>query len=72
MQRQWSTVQGPVTESPNAIPVGRTPKIRVPILPIVQPVADVILRRVVVPPVYLPEPRTVKVHRDSKLFGRVK
>jgi hypothetical protein len=36
-----------------------------------RPVADVVLGRVVVPPVYLPKPRTVKVHRDGWLFGGV-
>jgi hypothetical protein len=38
---------------------------------IVLPVADVVLGRVVVSPVYLPEPGTVKVHRDGRFFGRV-
>jgi hypothetical protein len=38
---------------------------------IVRPVADVVLGRVVVSPVYLPEPGTVKVHRDGRFFGRV-
>src|SRR5215211_9353196 len=34
-------------------------------------VADVVLGRVVVPPVYLTKPGTVKVHRDGWFFGRV-
>jgi hypothetical protein len=38
---------------------------------ILRPVADVVLGRVVVPPVYLPEPRTVQVHRDGRLLGWV-
>src|SRR5215211_2006067 len=38
---------------------------------ILGPVADVISRRVVVPPVYLPHPGTVKVQRDSSLLSRV-
>src|SRR5215208_3808420 len=38
---------------------------------ILPPVADVVFRRVVVPPVDLPEPGTIKVHRDGRLFGGV-
>src|SRR5829696_5359750 len=38
---------------------------------ILQPVADVVLGRVVVPAIYLPKPRTVKVHRDGWRSGRV-
>jgi hypothetical protein len=42
--------------------------LRVLISSIAWPVADVVSRRVVVPPVYLPEPRNVKVHRDGRLL----
>src|SRR5215213_2399244 len=38
---------------------------------ILQPVADVVLGRVVVPTVNLPKPGTVKVHRDGWRFGGV-
>ena len=38
---------------------------------ILLPVADVVSGRVVVPPVYLPEPGTVEVHRDGRFFGRI-
>src|SRR5215203_3798605 len=38
---------------------------------ILRPVADVVLGRVVVPAIYLPKPRTVKVHRDGWRSGRV-
>jgi hypothetical protein len=31
----------------------------------VWPIADVVAQGIVVPPVYFPEPRTVKVHRDD-------
>jgi hypothetical protein len=34
-------------------------------------VADVVSGRVVVPPVCLPEPGTVEVHRDGRFFGRI-
>jgi hypothetical protein len=37
----------------------------------VRPVADVVLGRVVVSPVYLSEPGTVKVHRDGRFVVRV-
>jgi hypothetical protein len=36
---------------------------------ILRTVADVVLGRVVVPPVYLPKPGTVKVYFDGWLFG---
>jgi hypothetical protein len=36
---------------------------------ILRTVADVVLGRVVVPPVYLPKPGTVKVYCDGWLFG---
>src|SRR5215213_3205648 len=39
--------------------------------PIFRPIADVFLGRVVVPPVYLPKPGTVKVHGDGWFFGLV-
>ena len=35
---------------------------------VVRSVADVVLRRIVVPPVYFPEPRTVQVNRDGRLL----
>src|SRR5215207_10328707 len=38
---------------------------------ILRTVADVVLGRGVVPPVYLSKPGTVKVHRDGWLFGGV-
>ena len=38
---------------------------------ILRPIADVVFRRVVVPPIDLPEPGTIKVHRDGRFFGRV-
>ena len=38
---------------------------------ILRPIADVVFRRVVVPSIDLPEPGTIKVHRDGRFFVRV-
>src|SRR5829696_2265204 len=40
-------------------------------LPIFRPIADVVLGRIVIPPVYLPKPGTVKVYGDGWFFGLV-
>src|SRR5215211_6973237 len=42
-----------------------------PISSIIGPVADIVSGRVVVTPVYLPEPGSVKVHRNGRFIGRI-